>query len=145
MSPECSSPVGPGALLVDRYFPVGLHVVEDGHLLAPDDGHLAHLVRVEPRQVHVRDLPAREVQEAEDDILNSLVDRPAALGCDEIRVFVEQVQDHAQVVHTQRPERVLIGAHDAEVDAVAVDAAHVAQFARIDQLFQLEHGGVVEQ
>ena len=58
-------------LLVHRHLPLGLHVVEHDHLLAPDDGHLTHLVRVEPRQVHVRDLAAREAEEAEDDVLDA--------------------------------------------------------------------------
>ena len=69
MSPEWSSPPVPARLLVDRHLALGLHVVEDDHLLAADDGHLAHLVRVEPREVHVRDLAAREAEEAEDDVL----------------------------------------------------------------------------
>src|SRR5207248_9146034 len=62
---------GGDLLLVDRHLPLRLHVVEDHHLLAADDGHLPHLVRVEPGQVHVRDLLAREAEEAEDDVLDS--------------------------------------------------------------------------
>ena len=145
MSPERELAGRAGALLVHRHLPVGLHVVEDGHLLASDDGHLPHLVGVEPGEVHVRDLPAREAQEAEDDVLDAFVDRPAALCGHEVGILVEQVQDHAQVVHAERPERVLVAAHDPEVHAVAVDAAHVAELAGVDQLLELEHGGVVEQ
>ena len=59
-----------GALVVDRDLAVGLHVVEDDHLLRADDGQLAHLVRVEPAQVEVRDGARREPEVAEDDVLD---------------------------------------------------------------------------
>src|SRR5689334_22753352 len=134
-----------GALLVDRDLALRLHVVEDRHLLAADDGHLPHLVRVEPRQVHVGDLPAREAEEAEDDVLDALVVRPAALSGGELRVLVEQVEDHREVVDAERPERVLVGAHDPEVDALAVDAEDIAELAGVDQLLQLQDSGVVEE
>ena len=47
----------PRALLVHGHLALELHIVEDDHLLVADDRHLPHLVRVEPRQMHVRDLP----------------------------------------------------------------------------------------
>ena len=62
------------ALVVDRHLAVGLHVVEDHHLLRADDRQLARLVRVEPAQVQVRDGARRELEIPEDDVL----DRPAA-------------------------------------------------------------------
>ena len=37
----------------------------------PDDGHPPHLVRVEPREVHVRDLAGGEAEVAEDDVLDA--------------------------------------------------------------------------
>ena len=101
MSPEKSSPFGAGALLVDRHLALRLHVVEDHHLLAADDGHLAHLVGVEPREVHVRDLAAREAEEAEHDVLDTGMDGRASLGGRELRVLVEEVQDDRQVVHAE--------------------------------------------
>ena len=61
-----------GRLVVDRDLLVELHVVEDGHLVAADDREPPHLVRVEPREVHVRDLPRGEAQVAEDDVLDPL-------------------------------------------------------------------------
>src|SRR4051812_6144492 len=57
----------PRRLLVDGHLSLQLHVVEDDHLLASDHGHLAHLVWIEPRQVHVGDLAAREAEIAEHD------------------------------------------------------------------------------
>src|SRR5262249_12848541 len=61
----------PRSLFVHRDLALELHVVEDGHLLLSDDGHLPHLVRIEPREVHVRDLPRREPQVAEHDVLDA--------------------------------------------------------------------------
>ena len=61
----------PRRLLVDRDLAVELHVVEHGHLLGADHGHLPHLVRVEPREVHVRDAARRETEVAEDDVLDA--------------------------------------------------------------------------
>ncbi len=43
-----------GGLVVHGDLALELHVVEDRHLLRADDGHPPHLVRIEPRQVHVR-------------------------------------------------------------------------------------------
>ena len=63
----------------------------------------------------------------------------------ELGVLVEEVEDHRQVVDAERPERVLVRADDPEVDAVAVDAEHVAELAGVDQLLQLQHARVVEQ
>ena len=135
----------PRRLLVHGHLPLELHVVEDDHLLAADDGHLPHLVRVEPREVHVRDLPAREAQVAEDDVLDALgrKSRPCATAL--VGLLVEQVEDHREVVHAERPERVLVRADDAEVLAVAVHAEHLAELARVDELLQLPHARVVEQ
>src|SRR4051812_5408046 len=117
----------PRRLLVDRHLALELHVVEDDHLLTADDGHLPHLVRVEPRQVHVRDLPAREAEVAEDDVLDALGQERVPVRDRLARLLVEQVEDHRQVVHAERPERVLVRPHDPEVLAVAVDAEHLAQ------------------
>src|SRR5947199_12434 len=60
-----------GRLVVDRDLVLELHVVEDGHLLAADDGDLPHLVRVEPGEMHVCDATGREAEEAEDDVLHA--------------------------------------------------------------------------
>src|SRR3954471_14557024 len=135
----------PRRLLVDGHLPLELHVVEDGHLLATDDGHLPHLVRVEPREMHVRDLPAREAQIAEHDILDAFGEEVAPMRDGFGRLLVEEIENDRQVVHAQRPERVLVRADDAEVLPVAVDAQHVAELAVVDQLLQLAHAGVVEQ
>ena len=61
------------------------------------------------------------------------------------RLLVDQVEDHREVVDAERPERVLVLADLAEVLAVAVDAEHVAELARVDELLQLADARVVEQ
>ena len=79
MSPVCvlTPPVGvhDRPLVVDRDLAVGLHVVEHGHLGGADHGHLAHLVRVEPRQVQVADLAGVELDVAEHDVLDATAAR----------------------------------------------------------------------
>ena len=62
-----------------------------------------------------------------------------------LRLLVEQVEDHREVVHTERPQRVLVRPHDAEVLPVAVHAQHLAELPRVDQLLQLQHRGVVQE
>ena len=61
------------------------------------------------------------------------------------RVLADQPEDHREVVHAERPERVLVRAHDPEVLPVRVDAEHVAELAGVDELLQLAHARVVEQ
>ena len=134
-----------GPLLVDRHLALELHVVEDDHLVAADDGQLPHLVRVEPREVEVGDLAAREAEEAEDDVLDAGVEERVAVRPDLGRLLVREVEDHRDVVDAERPERVLVLADRAEVLAVAVDAEDVAEVARVDELLELADAGVVEE
>ena len=134
-----------GPLLVDRHLALELHVVEDRHLVAADDRQLAHLVRVEPREMKVGDLAAREAQEAEDDVLDARVQERVPVRPGLRRLLADEVEDHREVVHAERPERVLVLADRAEVLAVAVDAEHVAEVAGVDELLQLAHARVVEQ
>ena len=151
MSPRARLPLAvrlgalPRRLVVDRHLALELHVVEYDHLVATDDGDPAHLVRVEPRQVHVRDLPGREAEVAEDDILDAVLEEVAAQRDRDLRLLVEEIEDHREVVDAERPERVLVRANDPEVLAVAVDAKHVAELAGVDQLLQLLDAGVVEE
>src|SRR5262245_14026454 len=148
-APRLPLAVGLGAfprrLVVDRHLAIELHVVEHRHLVPADHSQPPHLVRVEPREVHVCDLPGREAQVAEDDVLDPVLEEVAALGRRRLRLLVEQVEDDREVVDAERPERVLVGAHDPQVLAVAVDAQHLAELAAVDQLLQLQDSGVVEQ
>ena len=147
--PRPPLPVGRGGLprrlLVDGHLPLELHVVEDDHLLAPDDGHPPHLVRVEPREVHVRDLARGEAQEAEDDVLDALLEVVHPVRHRLARLLAEEPEDHGEVVDAERPEGVLVRADHAEVLAVPVDAGDLAERAGVDELLHLPEARVVEQ
>src|SRR5919106_5961755 len=124
----------PRRLLVHGDLALELHVVEHDHLLRADDRDLAHLVRVEPREVHVGDPPRREAEVAEDDVLDAARQEVAPVGERGLRLLVEEVQDHGEVVDAERQERVLVGADDPQVLAVPVHAEHRAELARVDHL-----------
>ena len=135
----------PRALLEDRHLALQLHVVEDDHLLLPDDRDPPHLLRVEPGEVHVRDHTRGEAEVAEDDVLDPgrevrVAVRPA-LG----RLLVEQVEDHREVVDAERRESVLVRADLPEVLAVRVEVEHLAELAGVDEPLQRRHARVVEQ
>ena len=129
----------PRRLLVDGHLALELHVVEDDHLLAADHGHLAHLVRVEPREVHVGDAARREAEEAEDDVLDPLLQVVHPVRDRLARLLLEEPEDDGEVVDAERPQRVLVRADHAEVLAVAVDARDLAERPLVDEL--LHHAG----
>src|SRR6266508_990500 len=90
-----------GCLGVHRHLALQLHVVEHGHLVAADDGDPADLVRVEPREVEVRDLPRWKTQVAEDDVLNPWIEECVAVRPDLARLLVDQEEEHREVVHAE--------------------------------------------
>ena len=53
-------------------------------------------------------------------------------------LFADQRQDDRDVVRAEAPQRVLVGAQLAEVQAVAVDVVERAQLARVEQLAQAD-------
>ena len=95
--------------------------------------------------MQVRDGAGRELEVAEDDVLDVRphVALAARLGLD--RPLADEVEQHGDVVRAEAPERVLVGAHLAEVHAVAVEVVDVAELARVDQLVHLRERGVEEQ
>ena len=95
--------------------------------------------------MHVGDLARGEAEIAEDDVLDAAVKEVTAMRDDLHRVLADQPEDHGEVVHAERPERVLVRPHDAEVLPVRVDAEHLAELARVDELLQLSDAGVVEE
>src|SRR4029453_17044426 len=107
------------------------------------DRDAPHLVRVEPRKVHVRDASRRKAQIAEDDVLYAFVEEVAAVRDRLRRLLLEQVEDDGEVVHAERPQRVLVLADLAEVLAVAIHAEHVSELALLDQLLELADARVV--
>jgi hypothetical protein len=95
--------------------------------------------------MHVRHLPGGEPQVAEDDVLDAARQESVALCAHFARLFLEEVQQDRQVVDAERPERVLVRPECPEVLTVAVDVENVAQLARVDDLLQPLHGGVIKQ
>ena len=88
--------------------------------------------------------PEREAQVAEHHVLDArraCTTRRSAWHSH--RLLLGQAQHDRDVVRAERPERVLVGAQLAEVQAVAVDVVHVAELARVDQLLQPHEAGVV--
>ena len=93
----------------------------------------------------MRDLPGREAEVAEDDVLDARVQERVAVRRDGLRLLADEVEDHGEVVHAERPERVLVAADDAEVLAVRVHAQELAELAGVEELLQLEDARVVQQ
>src|SRR3990170_105945 len=135
----------PRRLLVDGDLALELHVVEDDHLLGSDHGDLSHLVRVEPGEVHVGDLSGREAEVTEHDVLHPAREEVPTEGIGLLGILVEEVEDHREVVDTERPEGVLVRADDPEVLPVPVDAEHVAELAGRDHVLDASDARVVEE
>ena len=93
----------------------------------------------------MRDLAGREAEEAEDDVLDPLLQVVHPVRDGLARLLAEQPEDHREVVDAERPERVLVRADHAEVLAVAVDAGDLAERAGVDELLHLAEAGVVEE
>jgi hypothetical protein len=137
---------GTGApVVVHGDLPLALHVVEDRHSVVAHHGDPADLVRVEPREVHVRHLPRRKAEVAEDDVFDAVVEEGVAVCAHLARLLRDQEQEHREVVHAERPEGVLVRPERAEVLPVPVDVEDVAELSRVDDLLQLLDAGVVEQ
>ena len=118
------------ALVVDRELALDQHVVEGRHPPRADDGDAPLLVGVEPGQVQVGDDPGREAQVAEDDVLDALAHVGGALRDALHGLLADQVQRDGDVVGAEAPQRVLVRAQLAEVQAVAVDVVEVAELLR---------------
>ncbi len=89
--------------------------------------------------------PEGKAEVAEDDVLDARLQEVAAERDRFHRILVQQVEDDREVVDAERPERVLVGPDAAEVLAVPVDAEHVPELARVDELLQLADAGVIEE
>ena len=111
--------------------------------LEPTTVKRALLVRVEPGQVHVRGAAGREAHEAEDDVLDRRAHVALAARLDLGRLLAEQVQQDGDVVRAERPQRVLVRAQLAEVEAVRVDVVQVAELAGVGDLLERRDGRVV--
>jgi hypothetical protein len=122
-----------------------LHVVEHRHPPGPDEGQPPHLVRVEPRQVHVGKDALGEPQRQEHDVLALGLHVGGALRRDLLGPGVEQVRHHAHVVGSEAPQRALVAADAAEVRALRVQVVDRAEGAAPHEPVQVPDGGVMEQ
>ena len=126
------------ALVVDRHLALERHVVEGRHPTRADDREPPLLVRVEPAEVQMR-RPARRGS------AGSRTRRPRRRGAgsdspraiDLGRLLAGQMEKHRDVVRAKAPERVLVRAQLAEVQAVAVDVVDLAELAAVGQLLEL--------
>ena len=97
--------------------------------LRADDGEAALLVRVEPAQVQVRGEARGKAQEREHDVLDAVAHVALAARCELAGLLAGEREHDRHVVRAEAPERVLVGAQLAEVQAVAVDVAQLAELA----------------
>ena len=91
------------------------------------------------------DLPGREAQEAEDDVLDAGREEGIAARPDLLGLLADQIEDDREVVDAERPQCVLVLADLPQVLAVAVQAEDLAELAGLDELPQLLDAGVVEE
>ena len=125
------------ALVVDGQLALEIHVVERRHPLRADDREAPLLVRVEPGQVHVGSEARREAHEAEHDVLDAGPD-VGSLRAPRARTAPRRrVEHHGDVVCAEAPQRVLVRAQLAQVQAVGVDVVDVAELAGVDDLLEL--------
>ena len=89
----------------------------------------------------MRHLAGGEAEEAEDDVLDAVLEIVHAVGDRLGRLLLEQPEDDREVVDAERPQRVLVGADHAEVLTIAVDAGDLAELARVDGSFTLRSPG----
>src|SRR5215210_6777379 len=130
-------------LVVDGQLALELHVVERRHPLRAHHREPTLLVRVEPRQMHVRDQPRVEAHQSEHHVLHARLDVALALGVAVERLLVREAQDHRDIVRPQRPERILVRPVLAQVQAVRVDVAELAQLTGAHERLELLDPGVV--
>ena len=93
----------------------------------------------------MRGEPRVEADVGEDDVLDAVADVGLAAGGDLAGVAVGQLEQHRDVVRTEAPERVLVGAELAEVEALGVQVVDVAEVALFDQVGELADPGVVTE
>ena len=95
--------------------------------------------------MQVPDHPGREPHAAEDDVLDAGLQVALAARGDLRGALADQPEHHRDVVGAEAPERVLVGADDAQVLPVAVEVEDLAERALVHEVLQLLHGGVVDE
>ena len=80
------------------------------------------------------DLPGREAQEAEDDVLDAWREEGISARPDLLGLLADQIEDDREVVDAERPQCVLVLPDLPQVLAVAVQAEDLAELAGFDEL-----------
>ncbi len=86
-----------------------------------------------------------ELHVAEDDVLDAGTHVALAAGLQLGRPLADEIEQDGDVVRTEAPERVLVGADHAEVHAHAVQVAQLAELTGVDQGLDLAQPRVEEQ
>src|SRR5688572_23198675 len=133
------------ALVVNGDFVVGDVVVND-HLAGTHDDHLAHFLRIQPAHMDVGHDLAGINDVEEDDVVDPRLHVVHALPENARGLEIPQpVLDDADVMRGEVPERVNIRADAAEVEALAVDVAHITKLPGVDHFLHVANGGVVNE
>ncbi len=131
------------ALVVDANLLAVRNVVAYYHLLAADDGHPAHLARVEPAEVDVCEDVVREAHLDVRDIVYAGAHAGASARADRDRVSLQHVHQYGEVVRRQVPEDVDIVLEQAQVEPRRVHVVNLAELAARHDLPQRADGRVV--
>ena len=91
---------------------------------------------VEPRHLHVRNHPGRELHGHEDHVLDALLQVAVATRRNRRRSCSQQEPRNRDVVRPEAPERVFVRPHLSQVDALTVQVVRRSQLAALQHLAQ---------
>ena len=120
-------------------------VFEHQHAAVADHHQAMLFEGMEPTDMDMRLHVLGVDQGGEGDVVNPRLEVDAALGIDLQRIGTDEVLQHRDVMGRKGPEDVLLLAHRAKVEAVAVDVLQLAQHPRFHQVLDLTDRRVVEQ
>src|SRR5207245_9211445 len=101
-----------------------------------DNNHLAHLLRIQPANVDVRDDLSRVFKVEEDNVIDSFLHVGHALAADRNRFRIAQpILNDADVMGGEVPEGVDIRTNAPKIETLAVDIAELAELAGVDEFF----------
>src|ERR1043166_1699173 len=100
---------------------------------------------MKPTDKNVRMDAAGKLKLTERDVENIAIQMSAALAGNTAGLFVQQGQDHRNVMGCEAPQDVLFRPDFADVQPVGVQALNLAQRSVADQFLQLHYGRMVSQ
>src|SRR5204863_4055121 len=109
-------------------------VVVNHHFARADNDHLAHLLRVQPADMDVRNDLSGILKVKEDNVIDSFLHIGHALTADRNRFRIAQpILNDADVMRGEVPEGVNVGTNAPKIETLAVDIAELAELAGVDQ------------